>query len=50
MKATDKKVKEFDAVKTFKEMKDKILKGIQGTFFEQLKEYLDKTKLKPTTS
>ncbi len=49
MKTTDKKIKEFDTVKTFREIKDKISKDIQGMNFEQLKEYLDKTKLKPKT-
>lgn len=47
MKTTEKKIKEFDTVKTFREIKDKISKDIQGMTFEQLKEYLDKTKLKP---
>jgi hypothetical protein len=47
---TDKKVKEFDTVKTFREIKDKISKDIQGMTFEQLKEYFDKTKLKPKSS
>jgi hypothetical protein len=46
MKTTDKKIKEFDTVKTFREIKNKISKDIQGMTFEQLKEYLDKTKLK----
>ena len=50
MKTTDKKIKEFDTVKTFREIKDKISKDIQGMTFEQLQEYLDKTKLKPQTS
>ena len=50
MKTTDKKIKEFDTVKTFREIKDKISKDIQGMTFEQLKEYLDKTRLKPKTS
>lgn len=50
MKTTDKKVKEFDTVKTFREIKDKISKDIQGMTFEQLKEYLEKTKLKSKTS
>lgn len=47
MKTTDKKLKEFDTVKTFREIKDKISKEIQGMNFEQLKAYLEKTKLKP---
>lgn len=50
MKTTDKKVKEFDTVKTFRDIKDKISKDITGMTFEQLKEYLDKTKLKPKGS
>ena len=50
MKTTDKKVKEFDTVKTFREIKDKISKDIQGMTFEQLKVYLDKTKLQPKIS
>ncbi len=47
MKTTDNKLKEFDTVKTFREIKDKISKDIQGMSFEQLKAYLEKTKLKP---
>ena len=50
MKTTDKKIKEFDTVKIFREIKDKISKDIQGMSFEQLKKYLDKTKLKPKSS
>lgn len=50
MKTTDKKTKEFDTVKTFREIRDKISNDIQGMTFEQLKEYLDRTKLKPKTS
>ena len=49
MKTTDKKLKEFDTVKTFREIKDKISKDIQGMNFEQLKEYLKENKLKPIT-
>ena len=48
MKATDKKVKKFDTVKTFRDIKNRISEEIQGMTFEQLKEYLDKTKLKAT--
>lgn len=47
MKTTDKKKKEFDTVKTFREIKDKISKDIQGMTFEELKAYLERTKLKP---
>lgn len=46
MKTTDKKIKEFDTVKTFREIKDKISRDIQGMNFEQLNEYLNKTKFK----
>jgi beta-lactam-binding protein with PASTA domain len=46
MKTKDKKVKGFDTVKTFREIKDKISKDIQGMNFEQLTAYLNKTKLK----
>jgi hypothetical protein len=46
MKTTDKKIKEFDTVKTFREIKNKVSKEIQGMTFEKLKAYLDKTKLK----
>ncbi|WP_020607001.1 hypothetical protein [Spirosoma spitsbergense] len=49
METTDKKVKEFDTVKTFREIKEKISKDIQGMTFEQLNAYLDKTKLTPKT-
>ena len=50
MKTIDKRIKEFDTVKTFREIKNKISKEIQGMTFEQLKEYLDKTKLKSLKS
>ena len=50
MKTTEKKIKEFDTVKTFREIKDKISQDIQGMTFEELKEYLNKTKLKSKTS
>jgi hypothetical protein len=39
--------KDFDTVKTFREIKDKISRDIKGMSFEQLQAYLDKTKLKP---
>jgi hypothetical protein len=38
--------KEFDTVKTFRAIKDKISKEIQGMNYEQLMEYFEKTKLK----
>ncbi len=47
MKANNKIVKEFDTVKTFREIKNKISNDIKGMSFEQLQAYLDKTKLKP---
>jgi hypothetical protein len=50
MKTTDKKTKEFDTVKTFREIKDNISKDIQGMTFDQLKTYLANTKLKPKDS
>jgi hypothetical protein len=46
MKTKIKVVKEFDTVKTFREIKNKISIDIKGMTFEQLQEYLDKTKLK----
>lgn len=39
--------KEFDTVKEFRKIKDKISKEIKGMTFEELQTYLDKTKLKP---
>jgi len=50
MKTTEKQIKKFDTVKTFREIKDKISKDIQGMNFEQLKAYLYETKLKPNNS
>ena len=50
MKTINKKAKEFDTVKTFRDIKDNISKDIQGMNFEQLKAYLDQTKLKPKTT
>ena len=47
METKTKIVKDFDTVKTFREIKDKISKNIKGMTFEQLQAYLDKTKLKP---
>ena len=47
MKTKNKIEKEFDTVKTFRAIKDKISKDIKGMTFEQLQVYLDKTKLKP---
>jgi len=47
MKTKYKKVKEFDTVETFREIKTKISSDIKGMTFEQLQAYLDKTQLKP---
>lgn len=50
MKTKNKKIeKEFDTVKTFRAIKDKISKDIEGMSFEQLQVYLDKNKLKTKT-
>jgi hypothetical protein len=37
--------KEFDTVKVFREIKDKISREIKGMTFEQLNAYLEKNKL-----
>ena len=50
MKTKNKIVKEFDTVKIFREIKNKISNDIKGMTFEQLQAYLDKTKLKPKNS
>ncbi len=50
MKTKIKIEKEFDTIKTFREIKEKISKDIKGMTFEQLQVYLDKTKLKPKTA
>jgi hypothetical protein len=47
MKTKDKKIKDFDTVKTFRQIKTKISTDIQGMTFEQLTEYLNKNKLRP---
>jgi hypothetical protein len=47
MKTKDKKTKDFDTVKAFREIKDKISVDIKGMNFEQLSTYLDKRKLSP---
>lgn len=47
MKTKDKlQEKEFDTVKTFREIKEKIAKEISGMTFEQIKEYLKSNSLK----
>ena len=38
--------KEFDTVKTFRKIKEKISKDLQGKSLEQIKEYLKKNSLK----
>lgn len=46
MKTKNKTEKDFDTVKTFREIKGKISKEIKGMTFEELKAYFEKTKLK----
>lgn len=46
MKANAKQIKDFDTVKTFREIKEKISMEISDMSFEQLKEYLKLKKLK----
>jgi beta-lactam-binding protein with PASTA domain len=46
MNSKTKVEKEFDTVKVFREIKDKITKDIKGMTFEQLNAYLEKKKLK----
>ena len=50
MKTKDKKVsdKEFDTVKVFREIKDKISFDIKGMNFDQLTAYLANNKLTPS--
>lgn len=40
------KEKEFDAVKFFREVKEKITKETKGMTFEEFKEYLNRRKLR----
>ncbi len=47
MKTKIKTEKDFDTVKTFREIKDKISKDISGMTYEQLMQYFEQTKLKP---
>lgn len=49
MKTKDKKEKEFDTVKTFREIKEKISKDTYGMTYEQFKAYLSDKKSKPQT-
>ena len=46
MKTTKKTLKSFDTVGVFRKIKEDISKEIKDMNFEQLKAYLDKTKLK----
>lgn len=46
MKTKIKVEKDFDTVKTFREIKEKISKEIKNLSYEQLMEYFEKTKLK----
>ena len=41
--------KEFDTVKTFRKIKDKISKDLKGMSFEEIKEYLKKESSKLQT-
>jgi hypothetical protein len=40
MKTKNKKVKDFDTVKTFRKIKEKISKEIEGMSFDEFKKYL----------
>ncbi len=46
MKTKDKKVKDFDTVKTFREIKENISKDIAGMTYNQFKAYLAERQLK----
>jgi hypothetical protein len=46
MKTKVKKVEQFDAVKVFRDIKEKISSDINGMSFEQLSKYLSERKLK----
>jgi len=41
---TPKKEKEFDAVQTFREIKESISKDIWGLSYDELKKYLERSK------
>jgi len=47
MKTKNKKEKDFDTVKTFRAIKDKISTDIKEMSFEQLNIYLNNTNLPP---
>ncbi len=47
MKTKDKGIKkDFDTVKTFRKIKEKISKDLNGMSFEEIKRYLEKRELK----
>jgi len=46
MNKKDKKEKEFDTVKFFREVKEKIARETKGMTFAEFKEYLNRRKLK----
>lgn len=46
MKTKEKKIKEFDTVKVFRDIKTEISKEITGMSFDQLAAYLNTSKLK----
>jgi hypothetical protein len=45
MKTKDKKIKDFDTVKTFRAIKDQISEDIKKMNFEELSAYMKKNKL-----
>lgn len=45
-KESEKKEKSFDTVKFFRDEKEKIAKETEGMSFKELKEYLNKRKIK----
>lgn len=47
MKTKEKEKKDFDTVKTFRDIKETISKEINDMDFEQFTKYLQKTKLTP---
>jgi hypothetical protein len=47
MKTRAKKIKDFDTVKIFREIKNNISADIKDMNFEQLSAYLDKNRLVP---
>lgn len=49
-KAKAQKNKDFDTVKTFRAIKQKVSRDIKDMTYEQLTEYFEKTKLKPGNS